>query len=802
MRIVFGEMQTEVPHARRRLCRMIKRINTLKRVGRFIELQSAAGADHDFAELNVVFASNAAGKSTLCDVLRSMTSGEAAYVVGRKRLGAGNDPEIVVSLDGANPPQVVRFQNGAWANGAASPKIHVYDDRFVAENVLVGHHINVDQRRNLYGLVIGDQGIALKQAVDAAEAQLTTAGHNARDAEATLRGLLPQGQSIEPFRTLPEVADVDQQITTAKEALSSAAQTKSKADAIRQRQSLRDVPIPQIPANLAEVLATSLDQAALVAEQKIREHLETHTSGLSIDWLGQGHRAKSGEGCPHCGQSMEGLEIFQAYNAFFSGELQEQESARSALRTATSQAFGEEARNRIREALTSHVTECSWWSDAAGFVFALPASPAEASILDAHAAAECAINGALDRKQANPANATTITPTEQQAIDAWLAIAAGLTQYNADLQTINATLIQKKAEAGNIDLVPLQQAVAALEASKRRHQQDMVAAYAAYAAAVRAKADAQRAKQTANDALRDQANALLAQYGVRINELLDLFTANFRVVCGGTNDNYVTFGGGLPSGQLAIEILGQKIASSPADAADPGRPSLANTLSGGDRSALALAFFLAKVEQEPDLADSIVVFDDPFHSQDRSRQSRTIERIHALARASKQVFVFSHDLDFARAVTPIHGVHTRTYKLDPLTDRTTLECRELDMLPSRAYEAKYLLLTDFIANPGNYGNELNTVAGTLRTIMEEYLQLKFPLRWAAGVDWFGNMIGKIRAATGDDPLVSCQGLVADLTDVNNYSQRFHHRTTGATADIPDARELVTYAKQTLRIIHQ
>jgi wobble nucleotide-excising tRNase len=781
---------------------MIKRINTLKRVGRFIELHSAAGADHDFAELNVVFASNAAGKSTLCDVLRSMTSGEAAYVVGRRRLDAGNDPEVVVSLDGTTPPQIVRFHNGAWANGAACPKIHVYDDRFVAENVLVGHHINVDQRRNLYGLVIGARGIALKQAVDDAEAQLTAAGNNAREAEATLRGLLPQGHSIDSLRPLPEVADVDQQITAAKATLVSAIQTKSKADAIRQRHSLGAVPIPQIPANLAEVLGTSLDQAALVAEQKIREHLETHTSGLSIDWLAQGHRAKLGEGCPHCGQSMQGLEILQAYNAFFSGELQAQESARSALRSAISRAFSEEARNRIREALTSHATERSWWSDAAGIAFTLPACPDEGSILNAHQGAEHAIIAALDRKQANPANVTTITPTEQQSIDTWLAIAAGLTQYNADLQAINATLTQRKAEAGNIDLGPLHQALAALEASKRRHQQEVIDAFAAHDAAVRAKAAAQRAKQAANDALRDQANALLAQYGTRINELLDLFTANFRVVCGGNNNNFVTFGGGQPSGQLAIEILGQKIASSPDDAANPGRPSLANTLSGGDRSALALAFFLAKVEQEPALADSIVVFDDPFHSQDRSRQSRTIERIHALARAAKQVFVLSHDLDFARAVTPIHGVRTRTYKLDPLTDRTTLECKELDMLPSRAYETKYLLLNDFIANPGKYGNQLNAIAGTLRTILEEYLQLKFPLRWEAGVDWFGTMIGKVRSATGSDPLVACQSLVDDLTQVNEYSQRFHHRTTGATADVPDARELVTYAKQALRIIHR
>lgn len=781
---------------------MIKRINTIKHLGRFSELRSAPGADHDFAELNVVFASNAAGKSTICDVLRSMTSGDAAYVVGRKRLDAGNDSEIVVSLHGTSTPQVVRFQNGVWINAAASPKIYIYDDRFVAENVLVGHHINVDQRRNLYGLVIGSQGIALKQAVEAADLQLSAASINARDAEIALTQLLPQGQSIESFRNLPVVADVDEQITTAESALASATQTKSKADAIHQRSSISKVIVAQVPAELSAILSSNLDDIALGAERKIREHLETHSSGLGIDWLGHGHKAKSGEGCPHCGQSMADLDILQAYNAFFSGQLQDQENARTALRAAVTQVFGEQARNQISETFTAHSTEQSWWSDAAAFDFSLPDCPDLASILEAHAAVHHSIIEAVDRKQADPATTTTLTPLEQQAIDTWLAVAAQLSDYNSDLDSINAALAEKKVEAGTIDLATFELALETLVSSKKRYRKEAIDAYAAYDESVRVKADSQRSKKSANDALRNQANMLLALYGSRINELLDLFAANFRIVCGGSNENYVSFGGGQPTGQLAIEILGQKISSSPTDAADPSRPSLANTLSGGDRSALALAFFLAKVEQEPDLAETIVVFDDPFHSQDRSRQSRTIERIQSLARDAKQVFVFSHDLDFARAVTPIHGVSSRTFNLDPLADSTTLECKELPMLPSRAYETKYSELAAFIANPANYNDKLNGVAGTLRTILEEYLQLKFPLRWTGQDYWFGTMIGAIRDSTGDDPLTQCQALLTDLSSVNEFSQRFHHRTTGATADVPDARELVTYAKQVLGIIHK
>jgi wobble nucleotide-excising tRNase len=57
------------------------------------------------------------------------------------------------------------------------------------------------------------------------------------------------------------------------------------------------------------------------------------------------------------------------------------------------------------------------------------------------------------------------------------------------------------------------------------------------------------------------------------------------------------------------------------------KPSFRNTLSAGDRTTLALAFFLANLEGEADLANRLVVFDDPFNSQDSFRRSQTIFEI-------------------------------------------------------------------------------------------------------------------------------------------------------------------------------
>jgi hypothetical protein len=780
---------------------MITRINTLRSVGRFIQLHSPAGGEHAFAQFNVILASNAAGKSTLCDVLRSLTTGKSDYILGRARLDGTGAPEVIISLTQAGQVKTARFQNNNWI-GADRPKIHIFDDRFVADNVLVGHHINVEQRRNLYGLVIGDEAIALQAAVNDAERALSEATETERAAKARLESLIPQGFTIDSFRTITQIEDVDARIATARSTLEAATQAKRRADAIRQRRAMSPIPVSAIPANLEATLSSTLTDAAVAAEQIIRNHLATHTRGLQIEWVAQGHRAATHQACPHCGQNMEGLEILAAYNAYFSGELQRQERARAELTDSIERRWGDSVRFQILEIFTAHETERDWWKAAAGFEFELPPSPPLETVLSAHQAVYRVLVDALSRKNASPSIVVAFTEGERAALENWAQISESLSAYNAQLAELNRTLERRKGEVENLDLRLLQEELTQLEAARRRHEQAVVDAYLAYDRAASAKTEAQRNKQRANERLREQTNAMFAEYGARINELLRLFAANFRLVAGGTNESYVSFTGGSPSGQLAVEILGRRISTTPADAADPSRPSLANTLSGGDRSALALAFFLAKVEREPQLADSIVVFDDPFHSQDRSRQRRTIEQITNLAMRSKQCFVLSHDIDFARAVAPAHGFVVRTFCLDPLANQTVLECKELPMPPSRAYEQKYILLTEFIRNPEAYTGQLHAIAGTLRTILEEYLQLKFPCRWETGVDWLGIMIAKIRSATGTDVLVSCQGLVPALSQVNDYSQRFHHRSTGATADVPDVRELLTYAEQTLSIIHQ
>ncbi len=370
-----------------------------------------------------------------------------------------------------------------------------------------------------------------------------------------------------------------------------------------------------------------------------------------------------------------------------------------------------------------------------------------------------------------------------------------LDDYMAALPPINADITKWQKAAGTVDTTPIEKRLAALNAQKNRHEAAVVAAYAAFDAAAATKAEKERAKTTANNELREQSERVLGEYGGQINALLERFGADFRLAVGG-----VTFHGGPPAGDLALEINGKRISTTPEDARNPSRPSLANTLSGGDRSALALAFFVAFAERDPDIGNTVVVFDDPFHSQDRSRRRRTIECVHRLALKSCQCFILSHELDFAREVARVASVPVNTFVISPMADHCVLQAGDLPPLPGRAYEQDYEKLATYVAKPNAIAAQLKDVARCIRQALEAYFRTKFPTAWEE-TDWLGDMIRKIRDAQPGSLLHHAAHLVTDLTEVNNWGKRYYHaETDGSDAGEVDPKELLGYVKQTLEII--
>jgi len=229
--------------------------------------------------------------------------------MGRKRIGVSADPAIKIQFEENG---IVEFCNRQWGGVSTCPTIHVFDQRFVNDNVFVGGQIGAEQRRNIYNLALGETALRLNQEVELAGEKLSEATTKATQCEAILSGLIAPND-IETFRSIEKVDDVDNKITALASRISAEKNKKSKADQIRRHGSLREMAIPSLPVeDLKAALSATLDSVALTAEENIRNHLTqcVDTKKVTVDWIKQGFEAQKNTSCPYCGQDMSHAELF------------------------------------------------------------------------------------------------------------------------------------------------------------------------------------------------------------------------------------------------------------------------------------------------------------------------------------------------------------------------------------------------------------------------------------------------------------------------------------------------------------
>lgn len=772
---------------------MLKRIISIQNVGRFSDLKAESGTQGEFAKLNVIFARNGDGKSTLCDIFRSLAQNNATYVVGRKRFGSDAASKVEFLLNGSVSYKA-EFSPQGWTTQppqSGQPKIMIYDERFVMENVLIGHQIEAGQRRSLFGLVIGAQAIALEDRVARAGETQKAATADLAAAEARAKALLPVGWALEAWRKLSAVDHVEELIRAKEDQHKSATTAGANAAAIKARSLLAIPVLPLVPADLIDVLTTSLEGTTASAMDAVKTHLDKHR-GIDLDWLKKGFESGEAKECPYCAQDVTDSEQVQLYARVFNEALRKQHQRLIEIETTMSTAFGGVSRITLRQVFDKHGSEQQWWKDTGGLSVGLDSQVNVDQLIQRMEEVEAVVLNAVKRKRENPNQSITLDDSDVQVLDAWREYADSIKPYLESLAQANVAIRNHQLSIVSSDVGQMAKEIDQLKATQARHTANATAVISQLDRAEKAKRAADKEKTDANAALKDESNKIFREYGERINQNLERYGVAFRIKQTGVN-----FSGGQPSGEVVLELLNNEISTNAADAMNPSKPSLVNTLSSGDRSTLALAYFLAVLDTQ-DKANTVVVFDDPFHRQDSARKTRTIESIRGVASSFGQTFVLSHDLDFARDVERVQVDGVRTFALFH-TDKSILKQHDLPSLAAQPHIKDYGTLEKFAASPSNDDECCRTVVRAIRPALEGYFRVKYPSQFKNN-EWLGDMIGKIRQAPSDSPLEGSKSKVESLDEVNNYSKKHHH--SDATDDPIDPGELLTYTKQALRIIHE
>jgi wobble nucleotide-excising tRNase len=754
---------------------MLKKFIAVKNVGRFIN--SAHTGVQECLKTTLVLGGNGFGKTTLASILRSISTNDPDIVVGRTRLDANAAPEIEILLERGK----TTFRNGAW--NMPAPEFIVFDGIFITENVYAGDAVDLQQRRNLYRVIVGAEGVSLALEEERLAAESRAKSSEIAAIERTIKSHIPAGIKFDDFIALPPEPGIEARIVNqgiAIEGVRAASQLKS-------RPGFALFQLPELPADFETALGKTLDDIAKDAQNVVENHIIRHAmQDHGSNWLQQGVGYVVDSKCPFCGQDVKDISLLKAYQQVFSNAYEALKISVDEIRKAIERDFGDKAIGSIHTLVAANSGALEFWTR----YCKLPQVEFSEEITAAINAMRTAATARLIKKINAPqeaADADTAFHAASARYDAARIVASA---YNAAVNAANAEIAAKKSAVASGDLRAEETTLVRLNAQKKRYEVEVFDLCAEHRRLGEEKTALDDKKAEVRRKLETHTGKVMKPYEKRINQLLDNFNAGFSI-----GETKPAYGGGVASSsyQLIINCTGINLG----DGKTPlNQPSFKNTLSAGDRSTLALAVFIAHLECDSNAPSRIVVFDDPFTSQDAFRRRQTVHEIARIGENSRQLIVLSHDASFLRQIRDKCGaVGCMALQLG---DHRTLgikimPCDLDDACRGRAASD----MDDLQAYITTGAGKERDMIRKMRIILETHCRSTYPGSFSPD-DRLGGMVEKIKKAGDQHP---AWALVDELEQINEYSREHHHGEDpkDGSSDLIDGQELTGYVKRTLRL---
>ncbi len=730
---------------------MLERIKYVAGIGRF----ESAAAKVEFAPLTLIYAQNGKGKSTLSDILRSLASGDPTAVLRRARLGATSPPKVVMQLSQGD----VVFEHGKWS-ATDLPTISVFDEQFVNKNIFSGIQIDPEHRKNLHHLVIGHQGVVLDQRVNKVTDEINGIQTEIRITSQAFDRSLLAGFSVERFCALEPTQDLDEEIERAEQNVA----ILRDAQVVKNGDEFEGIRLPLFDrAKLEQLANATLDELQADAVKAVRRHLSA-LGEQEEDWLRRGVELSDGrEDCPFCGQSLDGVELLEHYQAYFSSRYKQHLELIQDYQSQIDRTFGSATMATFQRAIQKNRERHQFWQT---YVDTLPDYTPD---LDFFATTWTTfseqISEIVARKLRAPLDRVDLGADTRASIEAYAHIEQSIDTDNLSLHIANELIRAAKEKASNGDFAVALGALRDLQSRKKRFEPDVDERCRSYLTLTRRKANLERERAEARRGLDEYRSSVFPTYQTRINRHLATFNAGFRIQdFAATNPR-----GGTSS---AFQILVNEHPVPLSSSGDPHQPDFASTLSAGDRNTLALAFFFSHLDDLD--RDTIVVIDEPSSSLDDARSVVTAQEIRALSSRFSQVIVLSHVQSLLCEIWNFAKDEVAALCIQPSgSNSSVIGHWDISDAAVTQHDLDSKALREFIASPTQ--NQCKDVAQLLRPLLESFLRVACPKLFPPG-QLLGQFITQAKqAAQNGDPVISV-GRLSELENLNTYASRFHHET--------------------------
>lgn len=770
---------------------MINQLQLIRNVGRFDSVNAAANIA--LGHLTLIYAENGRGKTTLAAILRSLATGDAIPIVERRRLAAQHPPHVIIGCAGG--PPAAMFQNGSWNRNLAN--MVVFDDVFIDQNVYSGLVVGGDHRQNLHELILGAQGVALNQQLQNLVAQVEVHNRTLRQRESAIPAAERGALTVDQFCALQANPNVATEIEAAERNLAAA----REQDPVRNTPAFELLSFPAFDLQAIEnVLQAGVPELDAAAAARVQEHLAT--SGRNAEeWIGEGMRRQAerqqrvANECVFCAQNLGGSPVIGHYRAFFSDAYRTLQRNIAGASAGLNQTHADNVATSIERSVRVLGERRQFW---ARFAELPPIQVDTAAIVRDWLAARDQLAALLTQKRAAPLDVVAVPDAVRASVQLHEANLAAIAAINQQLTQENQTIAAVKQRAANANPAAIGATLSRLKAVQARHSAVTSAACADYLAEKQAKAATELLREQAKPALDQYRANVFPNYQAAINRYLTRFNAGYQLDAvtavntrGGPTCTY-----NVVINNTAVAVAGGN--------PQPGDRSFRNTLSAGDRNALALAFFFASIELDPNLATKTVVIDDPVSSLDEHRSLTTVQEIRRLSTRVAQVIVLSHSKPFLCRIWEGAAPTSRTAP-DPRValhvvrdgNGSTIASWNVDYDSITEHDRRNAALRDYMANGAGNHRE---IAQSLRPHVEAFFRVACPEHFPPGT-LLGPFRGlcDLRINTAQQILNAAD--IQELRDIVEYANRFHHDTNAAwETEAVNAGELTGFVTRVLTFV--
>jgi wobble nucleotide-excising tRNase len=763
---------------------MITNLQLLRNIGQFDSVSS--GANLPLSQLSLIYAENSRGKTTLAAVLRSLASGNPNPIAERHRLLSQDSPEIVIESD--TPSSALVFKNNSWSQ--TLPEIVIFDDVFVDENVYSGLVIGADHRQKLHGLILGSRGIELSTKLRNITDKIEKHNSALREKASVIPDVIRAGLTVDQFCALTPIDNIEDEIQNTKRRLAAA----SEQDQVRNTPTFDTFSLPSIDtSSVNAILSKDIPSLDAEAMRQVENHFKAWGAGAET-WISEGMtRLSDAEGrqtvddCPFCAQSLAESPLLSHYRMYFSDAytVHAQDIAHECK--VFEQAHSGQVIAAFERALKVATARHHLWSR---FCEIPDIALDTAHVARCWQTARDTIVDAFKAKQGAPLEPMQLSQEALSAIAAYEDEVENVKALNASLQASNKQIEIVKEQAASADSDTLRHDLARLLAVKERYSDNVSKHCAAYLSEKSAKTSVEAERTAARAELETHRASAFPGYETAINLYLERFNAGFRLDNVKATD---TRGGPTCNYNVVINTVPVPIAGGDRP---QGKPAFRNTLSAGDRNTLALAFFFASIDQDPNAKNKIVVIDDPISSFDEHRSLTTVQELRRLAAKTEQVIVLSHRKSFLCQIWDSSDQTSRAaIRVARVGSGSTLVSWDVSADSETEHDRRHALLKGFMN--GSATSDQREAAIAIRPVLESFLRIAYPEDFPVST-LLGPFRNTCNQRVGSPQEILCRDDIDELSNLTEYANRFHHDTNPAweTEQINDG-ELIGFIQRTL-----